>query len=91
VVKQMNAILNEKCPLMLLSVPVVYALNQPWCPRVSGNTMLSGGFKYADLDPAKRAKLQREWNRPERWPLAVLGALVVVTILGGVVLARRPA
>jgi ABC-type transport system substrate-binding protein len=91
IVRRMNEILTEECPLALLTVPVVYALNQPWAPRVSGNTMLGGGFKYADVDPVLRERCQSEWNRPAAWPVAVLVGALVVIVGGGVYLSGRPA
>jgi ABC-type transport system substrate-binding protein len=90
-VRRMNDILAEEVPLVLLSSPVVYALTQPWAPRVTGNTMLGGGLKYANVDVALRESRRREWNRPEPWAVPALLGVLALLACGGWALARRPA
>ncbi len=78
---QLTAILNEDCPVVLLTHPVSYGLNQPWAPRVSENSLLGGAAKYATVDGPLRARCQREWNRAPRWPWWVLGGALAAALL----------
>jgi len=84
-IHQLNAMLTEDCPVMFLSHPVYFSLNQPWAPRVSSNPLLAGGIKYAKIDPDLRARCRREWNTVSWWPL--WGALGL-TIACGVFTVR---
>ena len=73
---QMTAILSEEVPMILNMHRSLYALTQPWAPRVQDNPMLEGGLKYAVLDEALRKEKRREWNVKPLWPLALfLGIL----------------
>ena len=75
IIRRMNGILVEQCPVIYSFHPVTFTLYQPWVRRVSSNAMLAqgGGLKYVSLDPALRAQKIREWNRAPAWPLWVLG------------------
>ncbi len=83
IIRRMNAILVEECPVIFLSNPVTFVLSQPWVPRISENAMLNtgGGMKYVRLDPVLRAQKRREWNRAPMWP-----TWVVLAALGGTAL-----
>ncbi len=77
IVKQMNALLAEDCPLILNFHKAFYSAVQPWAPRTQNNLMLEGGVKYAVVDAELRAKKRAEWNRKPLWPLALLAGFVV--------------
>jgi ABC-type transport system substrate-binding protein len=80
ITRRMNAILSEDVPAILLMHRSLFAISQPWAPRVQSNPMLEGGLKYAVLDSNLRDTLREEWNARPLWPVAllVLGALVSV-------------
>ncbi|NUN92736.1 MAG: hypothetical protein HUU04_03025 [Verrucomicrobiae bacterium] len=79
IVRRLSAILNEDCPVVLLTHPVAYALNQPWAPRVTSNPLVANAAKYVAVDTAMRDRLRREWNRAPTWPAwAAAGALVAL-------------
>jgi ABC-type transport system substrate-binding protein len=80
ITRRMNAILSEDVPAILLMHRSLFAISQPWAPRVQSNPMLEGGLKYAVLDSNLRDTLREEWNARPLWPVAllVLGALVGV-------------
>jgi len=88
IIRQLNAILVEQCPVILGFHRVVFTLYQPWVRRVSSNAMLleGGGMKYVSLDAALRAKKIREWNRTSTWPLWTLAGVIALVI--GYALAR---
>lgn len=80
-VHRLNTILVEDCPIGLQTHPVRFALNQPWAPRTTSNSMLNAGAKYLLLDPAQRLHDQKAWNSIILWPVGLLGSLSFVGIL----------
>ena len=86
IIRELNAILTEDCPIVLLFHPVTFTLNQPWLPRTASNAMVAGGLKYARLDPTLREQEQRLWNRTPLWPVFALAGLVLLS--GGAVFWR---
>lgn len=89
IVKRMNDILIEDCPIILEFNRAYYVLSQPWAPITQNNSMLEGGLKYMPVDPAMRAEKQRTWNPVAKWPLPVTAALVIAGLYYGVRLNRR--
>lgn len=89
IIRRMNAIMAEDCPILPFYHPVSFSLAQPWLPRISSNPMARNGLKYALLDPAVRAAKIAAWNRAPRWPAAAaLGALAAL-VAGAAAAARK--
>jgi len=88
-IRHMNALLVEQCPVIYAFHPVAFTLNQPWIARVSSNPMLTGGLKYVQLDTSLRAQKIREWNRAPAWPLWTLGGLLALTLGYAIAWARK--
>jgi oligopeptide transport system substrate-binding protein len=88
VIRRMNAILVEQCPVILTFYPVSFTLSQPWAPRITDNAMLVTG-KYTVLDPVLREIKIREWNRTPLWPIALLAAGGVAVIVYAMRRAKR--
>ncbi len=51
--------------------------------------MANNALKYRRIDPELRARLQARWNRPVRWPLYVLGLLLLLMVLPAFIGYRR--
>lgn len=88
IIRRLNAILVEQCPVIFNSHPVMFTLNQPWIERVSSNALLVGGLKYSKLDPVLRAQKIREWNRSPQWPLWALGGGLALLVAYAIRRAR---
>ncbi len=85
IIKQMNQMLADDCPMILGFIKAYYSAVQPWSPRTHHNLMLEGGMKYLPVDPILREQKRAEWNHKPMWPIAILiGALA-----GGSIYARR--
>jgi len=89
IIRRLNALLVEQCPVIFGFHPVTFTLNQPWLQRVSSNAMLVGGLKYMQLDPVLRAQKIREWNRAPMWPLWTLVGLVALLLGYAINWARK--
>jgi dolichyl-phosphate-mannose--protein O-mannosyl transferase len=58
---------------------------QQWVHNGKPSIMIRDMAQYYRLDPELRARKQAEWNRPVRWPLA----LVAIALLVALWAARR--
>jgi len=90
-IRQLNKIIEEKCPIFPTFNKAQYLSVQPWCPLTQHNLMyeVDGGHKYLVTDVAMRDRLRAEWNRPALWPAVLLGLLVVGGIFAFVRAVRR--
>lgn len=87
--RKLNLMIAEDVPQILILHQSLFALSQPWAPRVQDNPMLEGGLKYAVVDQSMRREKRREWNRIPLWPLGVMGGLLVVGVVAGLRSGRR--
>ena len=77
-IRQMNGMLDEDCPVILEYSKAFYVATQPWSRWTHNNPILEGGFnKYHQIDPILRAQLQPQWNRKPLWPGIALGAMLI--------------
>ncbi len=90
-VRKLQTILDEECPIFPSFTKAFYTAVQPWARRTHDNLMyeVEGGIKFLVTDVAMRDRLQREWNRPAIWPAFVLGAIGLAGLLGFLRAVRR--
>jgi ABC-type transport system substrate-binding protein len=81
IIKRMMAIIQHDAPWIWGFHPKQFSLNHAWYHNVKPNLMANNALKYKRIDPALRARLQREWNRPVRWPLVILLLAVLAVII----------
>jgi oligopeptide transport system substrate-binding protein len=89
IVRKMNEILAEDCPVILEFHKAYYSLVPPFAPRTQSNPMLEGGLKYARVDHALREEKRREWNPVPLWPVLAVGVALVGALAYGVSFNRR--
>jgi oligopeptide transport system substrate-binding protein len=93
IVKQMNEILTEDCPIILNFNKAFYIVVQPWAPLTHLNMMLPGdiyaGLRYLPIDPVAREKARREWNPVPKWPIGVAAGLLGLGLVAAVRINRR--
>ena len=89
IVRRMNTLLAEECPVILNFHKAFYSAVQPWAPRTNNNLMLEGGVKYTVVDSALRARMRKEWNRKPLWPLAVFAGLLVIAAGAAIRINRK--
>lgn len=77
-IKKANDMLVEDCPVVYNMHPVSFALLQPWSPPLSGNSLISGGLKFASVDPELREVKRKEWNKPVLWPILLVGSGIIL-------------
>jgi peptide/nickel transport system substrate-binding protein len=89
IIDRMVRIAREDAPWIWGYAPKDYLLFHGWLANVKPNDMARNSLKYLRLDPARRAALRREWNRPVLWPLALGLALLAAAAVPAIVGYRR--
>ena len=80
-IKQMLAIVENERPWIELYHGEAYTLSHAWLVNSKPMGISNPTYKYEDVKPALRTRLQAEWNAPVRWPLyLVLLVIVAVTV-----------
>lgn len=81
VIDKMVRILQEDAPWSMGFYPYASAAVQSWVSNSKPAILIRDHGRYLKLDPEKRAASVAEWNKPVRWPLAVLGLVVVIAAI----------
>ena len=84
-VKRMVDIVVEDAPWIPSVHSLSYVLVHQWVKNYKPHGMTGGFLKYRDVDVGLRARLRREWNRPNYRALlaipGVLGLLIVLMLM----------
>ncbi len=88
-VRKMNALLIEDCPILLSFNKAYYIVTQPWAPATHMNMLLEVGLKYQPVEVDLRAWKRGEWNPVARWPIPLAIGVVVIGIVYAAVINRR--
>ena len=88
-IDRMMALARYDAPWIWGYFPKDFSLHHAWLMNLKPNLMANNTQKYQRIDPAMRARLQAEWNRPVRWPLLLLPGLLLAVILPALVSYRR--
>ncbi|MBM3358446.1 MAG: peptide ABC transporter substrate-binding protein [Betaproteobacteria bacterium] len=89
IIDRMVEILRHDAPWVWSFFPKDYTLHHAWVHNRKPNEMANNGLKYQRVDPALRDRMRREWNQPVLWPLAVLAAVLAVSLVPAVLTFRR--
>jgi oligopeptide transport system substrate-binding protein len=80
-IRRMLAILQAERPWIELYHEEDFLLSHAWLVNSKPMGISYPAYKYKDVRPELRARLQAEWNAPVRWPLyLVLFAVVALTV-----------
>jgi oligopeptide transport system substrate-binding protein len=80
-IRQMLVILERERPWIELYHLEEFVLSHAWLVNSKPMGISYPAYKYKDVRPELRARLQTEWNAPLRWPLyLILCAIVVLTV-----------
>jgi ABC-type transport system substrate-binding protein len=81
IINEMQAIARHDAPWLWGYFPKQFALHHAWYLNAKTNLMANNMLKYRRIEPELRAGLQAEWNKPVRWPLLLLAAMLLLVIL----------
>ena len=81
VIRRMLAILERERPWIELYHLEAFVLSHAWLVNSKPMGISYPAYKYKDVRPELRARLQAQWNAPVRWPLyLVLFAVVALVV-----------
>ncbi len=90
IIERMLRIVDRDAPWVWGFYPKEFRLYQAWDHNVKPNPMANNSLKYLRIDPDRRARLRRRWNRPVLWPLLAGVALMGLFIVpAGIAYARK--
>jgi len=81
IIDRMMTIARHDAPWLWGFHPKQFSLAHAWYRNAKPNLMANNALKYRRIDPGQRAGLQAAWNRPVRWPIALLLVLVLLVVL----------
>ncbi|HEX5766742.1 MAG TPA: ABC transporter substrate-binding protein, partial [Burkholderiales bacterium] len=88
-IDRMVDIARRDAPWIFGFHPKDYSLRHGWLANAKPNDMAGNTMQYLRLDPALRAGLRREWNRPVVWPVALLLAVLIASAIPAFLAYRR--
>lgn len=75
------AIIQDETPWIWGMHPVDFTLTHQWVEPTHPHPIANNTLKYQKINPALRARLREEWNKPILWPFfALLIFLIVIFI-----------
>jgi oligopeptide transport system substrate-binding protein len=89
IIDRMIELLRHDAPWVWSFFPKDYTLHHAWLHNRKPNQIANNSLKYQRLDPALRAQLRRDWNPPVVWPLVLIGAALVISVLPAIAAFRR--
>ncbi len=84
VIRRMLAILERERPWIELYHLEDFVLSHAWLVNSKPMGISYPAYKYKDVRPELRARLQAQWNAPVRWPLYLVLFAVVALIVPAV-------
>ncbi len=88
-IARMMGIARRDAPWAWGYFPKQFSLHHAWYKNAKPNLMANNSLKYRRIDPALRAELQAQWNRPVLWPLYAFGGLLLLIVLPAYIGYRR--
>lgn len=89
IIDRMVEIARFDAPWVWSLFPKDYGLTHAWVHNRKPHSIANNGLKYQRIDPALRQKMQREWNRPVLWPVALGAGLLALSLVPAIVTFRR--
>ncbi len=89
VIDRMLEILRRDGPWIWGFFPKSFSLHHAWYFNGKPHLMANNVLKYKRIDPVQRAAKRIEWNRPVVWPLLLILALLVLSVMPAWIAYRR--
>ena len=81
VIDRMVQILRVESPWLFGFFPKAFSLHHAWYGNAKPHLMANNTLKYKRVDGEMRTAAQKDWNQPVLWPIGVLFAVLVLSIL----------
>lgn len=81
-------IINQMVTIARYDAPWIWGLHlkdftllQPWVGPVKPGAIGNNVLKYYSIDPKLRLLKQHDWNRPNLWPLLIIGVVLIIFVV----------
>ncbi|MDD3650581.1 ABC transporter substrate-binding protein [Immundisolibacter sp.] len=88
-IDRMVDLLRRDAPWVAGFHPQQVVLDHAWNANLKPNDLATNTLKYQRLDPALRARLRDDWNRPRWAPLVIAAGVALLMLLPALRLWRR--
>ncbi len=89
IIQQLQEVVRHDAPWVFGFHPKNFSLFHSWYKNIKPNLMANNQLKYTRIDPVEREQKRAAWNRPVFWPLAVVGAFLVLLLFPALQAYRR--
>lgn len=89
IIDQMTEILRKDSPWLWGFHPKAFGLQHAWYRNNKPNLIANNTLKFKRIDPAMRAELRSQWNKPVLWPIYVLLGVFIVLLVPAVLVYRH--
>ncbi len=89
IIDRMMDIARRDAPWLWGFHPKDFTLHHSWVHNVKANNMANNTLKYFRVDADLREQRRVDWNQPVLWPLGLLLALILVSIVPAIISFRR--
>ncbi len=89
IIDRMVEILRRDAPWIWGYFPKAFTLHHEWLHNVKPTLMVRNKLKYRRVDPQLRNTRQLEWNPPIVWPVVLILALVLLSLIPAVRMFRH--
>ncbi len=89
IIHRMLEILRYDAPWLWGYHPKDYGLYHSWYQNVKPNRISNNNLKYFKIDASLRERKRREWNEPVLWPIAMMLALLLISLVPAILVFRR--
>lgn len=89
IIDEMVDILREDVPWVSGFHPKQFGLYHAWYRNIKPNLMANNTLKYAGIDADLRAEKRDNWNKPQWWPLVLVGAVLALGTAPAIFSYRR--
>jgi len=89
IIDKMLAIVRRDAPWVWGFHPEAYTLYHDWLKNVKPNAMAQNKLKYQRIVPQERQGYRKKWNKPILWPIWLLFAVLVLSLVPAVITYRR--
>ena len=80
-IDQITEVLRRDSPWLFGFYPKSYSLHHQWYKNALPHLMANNTLKYKRVNGQEREHAQQDWNHPVTWPLWVLVAILVLSVL----------
>ncbi|MFK7816300.1 MAG: ABC transporter substrate-binding protein [Gammaproteobacteria bacterium] len=89
IIKEMTHLAQQDAPWLWGFHPKAFSLFHGWYHNVKPNLMANNLLKYRRVDTQERQLKREAWNKPNYWPLIMVGLFLLASLIPAVMAFRK--